>query len=150
MRLLLTIMMLVSLIGVLTAAEPQTGEEIPWQVIASGGRNDGTSTNFGVAGTVGQTATGVGGSTNFGVAQGFWTGGTTGGPGYICGDANADELVNITDAVYLIQYIFNGGDPPLPVEAGDANCDEITNITDAVYLIQYIFNGGAAPCADCP
>ncbi|MFH2054924.1 MAG: S8 family serine peptidase [bacterium] len=68
----------------------------------------------------------------------------------LCGDANADGAVGITDAVYLIQYIFNNGPEPVPYIAGDANCDEIVNITDAVYLIQYIFGGGPAPCADCP
>lgn len=69
---------------------------------------------------------------------------------YICGDANGDELVNITDAVALITFIFNGGPPPDPMEAGDADCDGLVNITDAVYIIQYIFSGGSAPCADCP
>lgn len=65
---------------------------------------------------------------------------------FICGDANADELANITDAVYLIAYIFNDGAEPVPYEAGDANCDTIVNITDAVYLISYIFAGGSPPC----
>lgn len=65
---------------------------------------------------------------------------------YICGDANADQLTNITDAVYLIGYIFNSGPAPNPYESGDANCDELVNITDAVYLITYIFNGGPPPC----
>lgn len=69
---------------------------------------------------------------------------------YICGDANGDLLVNITDAVFLISYIFSGGEPPEPLAAGDANCDTITNITDAVYLISYIFAGGPAPCEECP
>lgn len=67
---------------------------------------------------------------------------------YIPGDANGDELVNITDAVYLISWIFAGGPAPDPLAAGDANCDAIVNITDAVYLINYIFNGGPAPCAE--
>lgn len=65
---------------------------------------------------------------------------------YICGDPNADELANITDAVYLISFIFNAGPEPDPFESGDANCDELVNITDAVYLISYIFNSGAPPC----
>ena len=64
----------------------------------------------------------------------------------VCGDANADGLANITDAVYLIAYIFNDGPAPEPLESGDANCDGIPNITDAVYLIQYIFGGGPVPC----
>lgn len=68
---------------------------------------------------------------------------------YLCGDANNDEIANITDAVYLINYIFGGGDAPDPYEAGDTNCDDLVNITDAVYLISYIFNGGPEPCAEC-
>ena len=67
-------------------------------------------------------------------------------PDYICGDANGDGVANITDAVYLITYIFGGGPPPDPLESGDANCDGTVNITDAVYLITYIFGGGGAPC----
>jgi hypothetical protein len=64
---------------------------------------------------------------------------------YVCGDANNDGLVNITDAVFLIQYIFAGGAAPDPLCLGDANGDGLVNITDAVYLIQWIFAGGAGP-----
>lgn len=64
----------------------------------------------------------------------------------VCGDANADGVANITDAVYLIQYIFGGGPAPVPLSSGDVNCDGVANITDAVYLIQYIFTGGPPPC----
>lgn len=68
---------------------------------------------------------------------------------WLPGDADGDGLVNISDAVYLIQYIFAGGPIPQPVlEAGDADCDGLVNISDAVYLIQYIFAGGPAPCAN--
>jgi hypothetical protein len=66
-----------------------------------------------------------------------------------CGDANGDGSVNISDAVYLIAYIFSGGPAPSPLLAGDANCDSAVNISDAVYLIAYIFAGGPAPCAAC-
>jgi photosystem II stability/assembly factor-like uncharacterized protein len=69
-------------------------------------------------------------------------------PSYVCGDANGDDAVNISDAVYLIAYIFVGGLAPTPLAAGDANCNGAVNISDAVYLIAYIFSGGPAPC--CP
>jgi hypothetical protein len=62
------------------------------------------------------------------------------------GDANGDCYVNISDAVYIITYIFAGGTPPVPYQAGDVNCDTSVNISDAVYLITYIFVGGAPPC----
>ncbi len=70
---------------------------------------------------------------------------------YICGDANADGIVNITDAVHLVNYVFVEGSLwPSPPIAGDANCDNLTNITDVVYLIAYIFDDGPLPCAECP
>ncbi len=69
---------------------------------------------------------------------------------YVCGDADANGDVNISDAVYIIQWIFAGGPPPWPIVAGNANCDQATNISDAVYLISYVFAGGEAPCANCP
>ncbi len=68
---------------------------------------------------------------------------------FICGDANADGNVDISDAVFLIQYIFAGGPSPNPPATGDANCDASVDISDPVYLIQYIFSGGPAPCALC-
>ena len=67
----------------------------------------------------------------------------------LCGDANADAAVDISDAVSLIAYIFSGGSAPNPLLAGDANCDSMVDISDVVYLIAYIFSGGAAPCAVC-
>jgi hypothetical protein len=66
---------------------------------------------------------------------------------YVPGDANNDGTVDISDAVYLIAYIFTGGPAPIPLAAGDANCDGTVDISDAVYLIAYIFTGGPAPCA---
>jgi hypothetical protein len=70
-------------------------------------------------------------------------------PAYLCGDANGDAIANISDAVYLIAFIFSGGPAPNPYIAGDANCDNMVNISDAVYWIAHIFAGGAAPCAGC-
>jgi hypothetical protein len=68
---------------------------------------------------------------------------------YVCGDANNDGSVDISDAVYLISYIFSGGSAPSPLLAGDANCDHTVDISDVVYLISYIFSGGSAPCTTC-
>jgi hypothetical protein len=70
-------------------------------------------------------------------------------PPYKCGDANADYSVDISDAVYLIAYIFTGGSAPYPLQSGDTNCDDAVDISDAVYLISYIFSGGPKPCAGC-
>jgi aminopeptidase N len=70
-------------------------------------------------------------------------------PPLTCGDANSDHAVNISDAVFLIGYIFAGGAAPDPLSSGDVNCVDSVNISDAVYLISYIFSGGPAPCDAC-
>ncbi|MFA6474132.1 MAG: FG-GAP-like repeat-containing protein [Patescibacteria group bacterium] len=64
------------------------------------------------------------------------------------GDVDGDNLVTITDAVYLINYIFAGGSVPTPLSQGDVDASGEVSITDAVYLINYIFAGGSAP--KCP
>lgn len=69
---------------------------------------------------------------------------------FLCGDANGDIVVNVGDAVYMINYVFKGGAPPVPPEAGDANCDGLPNVGDAVFLINYVFRQGPKPCSKCP
>ncbi len=68
------------------------------------------------------------------------------GESFLAGDPNADGLVNIGDAVFVVNYVFKGGPNPNPPEAGDANCDHAINVGDAVYIINYVFKGGPAPC----
>ena len=66
-------------------------------------------------------------------------------PDYLPGDIDGSGNINISDAVFLISYIFNGGPPPVPLARGDVNCSKGVNISDAVFLISYIFSGGIAP-----
>jgi hypothetical protein len=65
---------------------------------------------------------------------------------HICGDTNGDSSVNVSDAVYIINYVFVGGEPPDPLESGDTNCDGAVNVSDAVWIINYVFIGGNGPC----
>lgn len=65
---------------------------------------------------------------------------------YKCGDTNADWLINVSDAVYIINYVFAGGNPPDPLESADPICDSEVNVSDAVWIINYVFAGGNAPC----
>lgn len=66
----------------------------------------------------------------------------------ICGDANDDTDVNVSDAVKIINYVFVGGDAPVPLACGDANNDGDVNVSDAVRIINYVFVGGDPP-GDC-
>lgn len=67
-------------------------------------------------------------------------------PEMLIGDADVNGMVNISDAVFLIGYIFVDGPSPLPRRVGDIDCSGFISITDVVYLLSYIFGGGPAPC----
>lgn len=69
---------------------------------------------------------------------------------FVRGDANAHGGVNITDAIYILNYLFRGGPSPPCREAIDANEDGGVNLTDAVYLLNYLFRGGPPPPAPHP
>ena len=124
---------------------PQSGEKVKWQVVSAGGSR-GSSTHFVLIGTAGQTVVGKGTSTNYGMNQGFWQNFTT--STCKCGDADGSGAIDISDAVYLIAYIFGGGPAPNPICHGDADGSAAVDISDAVYLIAYIFGGGPTP--HCP
>jgi subtilisin family serine protease len=61
------------------------------------------------------------------------------------GDVNNDNLINVGDAVYMVNFI-NFGPAPVPdTRVGDANCDGHVNVGDVVFLVNYVFKGGPAP-----
>ena len=62
-----------------------------------------------------------------------------------CGDCNNDDVVDVGDVVYLINYLFKGGPVPQPLDVGDVNADTNVDVGDVVYLINYLFKGGPAP-----
>lgn len=71
-------------------------------------------------------------------------------PPYVCGDADRNEMVNVSDVVYLISYVFAAGPEPNPPEAADVDCNHLNNVSDVVYLIAFVFAGGPVPCVSCP
>jgi len=64
---------------------------------------------------------------------------------FVRGDANGDAVIDIGDAVYLLNYLFKGGNAPDPLLAGDANCDSDVDLEDVIYLLNYLFKGGPQP-----
>lgn len=63
----------------------------------------------------------------------------------LAGDANSDGHVQVSDAIYLLNYLFKGGSPPHPLGSADVNDDQTVNLADVVYLINYLFRGGPSP-----
>ena len=63
----------------------------------------------------------------------------------ICGDVDENELINILDIVYLINFIYKSGPNPPAPELADVNIDLSINILDIIYLINYIYKDGPPP-----
>jgi hypothetical protein len=68
--------------------------------------------------------------------------------GFYRGDVNASDSLevpslDVTDLVYLIQYLYQNGPAPKPyADQGDVNGDHKVDVLDVVYMINYVFNGG--------
>ena len=74
-------------------------------------------------------------------------------------DNDGDDIIDISDLVYQVDYMFNSGPPPTgweeanidgsgPVDpSGDGPAD--VDISDLVHLVDYMFTGGPPPAA-CP
>jgi hypothetical protein len=64
---------------------------------------------------------------------------------YLAGDASGDMVVDVDDAVFLINYLYKAGNAPSPLMAGDANGDGEVETSDVVYLINYLYKEGPDP-----
>ncbi|GEM_PF-6922292 len=63
-----------------------------------------------------------------------------------CGNCNGDASLDLRDVIYLINFIFKGGLPPIPMPvAGDVNDSGRIDILDVTYLITFLYKGGPAP-----
>jgi len=64
------------------------------------------------------------------------------------GDVNKDNKKNLTDIIYLVNYVFKGGPAPDPAELGNVNCSSgAPNLSDIVYMVNYVFKAAKAPCS---
>ena len=91
----------------------------------------------------------ISGSSNSYPSYQDWIGGTGGAEmittTFVDGDANGDGLLDLGDAIHVLNYLFKSGPPPVPIVAGDANCDDLIDLADVVYLLNYLFKGGPVP-----
>jgi hypothetical protein len=66
--------------------------------------------------------------------------------GFIRGDANADQTVDMADPISTLNYLFSGRPARLACpDAADINDDGELNVSDAIHGLQYLFVGGPAP-----
>lgn len=69
---------------------------------------------------------------------------------FVRGDANSDGRVNITDGVFVLNFLFAGGSDPLCEDAVDADDSGDIVITDGIFILNFLFSGGPPPAAPYP
>jgi hypothetical protein len=64
---------------------------------------------------------------------------------FIRGDCETNGSLNITDAILILYYVFQGNPTPDCLDACDSNNDSLHNIADAITVLSYLYSGGIAP-----
>lgn len=64
---------------------------------------------------------------------------------WICLDINSDLAIDVADLVYIVEYSFNSGEPPVVMASADATGDGEVNIADIVAIVSYMFDSGPTP-----
>lgn len=80
----------------------------------------------------------------FGPSWGFVTSSVI-DPVFRRGDVNQDELVNLSDGIGILNYLFRQGSAPGCVNGADVDDSGQVNLTDGIYLLNHLFLGGAPP-----
>ena len=77
-------------------------------------------------------------------------GGEPPGKQFIRADSNGDGIVNITDGIFVLNFLFLGGPAPPCQDSADSNDDSLLNITDGIFILNFLFLGGPEPPAPSP
>lgn len=66
-------------------------------------------------------------------------------------DNSPDDVVDVDDLVYLVDYQFRGGNEPVCTDEAnvDGSLDGLLDVEDVVFMVDYMFRGGPAP-SSCP
>jgi hypothetical protein len=66
------------------------------------------------------------------------------------GDLDYNGIIQSSDIICSVNFVFKGGPEPLPTKAcGDVNCDGNTTSADVIGLVNYVFKSGVPPCDVC-
>ncbi len=73
-----------------------------------------------------------------------------GGTDFIRGDANQDLNIDVSDATYLLNYLYAAGPAPDCLDAADVNDNGVIDLSDSLYLILHLFLSAPPPPAPYP
>jgi hypothetical protein len=61
------------------------------------------------------------------------------------GDANGNGKVDLSDAIFILAWLFSGGDAPACLSTADSNDTGEIDISDAITTLSWLFLGGKEP-----
>lgn len=70
--------------------------------------------------------------------------------GFIRGEANGDGSFDISDGVFILDFLFRGTSTPACLDACDVTDDGQVDISDAIRVFGFLFLGGGPPPAPFP
>jgi len=65
--------------------------------------------------------------------------------GFRRGDADDNGVVQLTDAIRILAFLFQGGPAPTCSDAADADDNSTVQLTDAIRILAFLFQGGPEP-----
>jgi hypothetical protein len=66
-------------------------------------------------------------------------------PQFQRGDVDVSSTRELTDGVFVFNFLFLGGPDPRCMEAADVDNDGVLNLTDGIRILNFLFLGGPQP-----
>ncbi|UCD94306.1 MAG: hypothetical protein JSU69_11175, partial [Candidatus Zixiibacteriota bacterium] len=66
-------------------------------------------------------------------------------PAPVCGDADNDDVINIFDITFIVNYLYKDGPAPESMWVADPDANGAVNILDVSYLVNYLYRNGPDP-----
>jgi CxxC motif-containing protein (DUF1111 family) len=64
---------------------------------------------------------------------------------FVRGDANDDGALDLSDALFTLNYLFLGTESPPCLSASDTNDDGLLDLSDGIFFLGFLFHGGEMP-----
>jgi len=71
-------------------------------------------------------------------------------PEFIRGDPDGNGAVQLTDGIFILNFLFLGGEAPGCYDSADADDNGAVQMTDGIYILNFLFLGGATMPAPYP
>ena len=68
---------------------------------------------------------------------------------YLAGDIDLNGALDVADIIYMVDFMFNEGEPIMLNEVADVDNNCVIDIGDLVYLVDFQFTSGPPPIMGC-